>query len=219
MENNNNFWQSERGKALIKLGAWFIFIIALIVFVVVSENNSSYNEEEDIPKENEGENVNPEPTYEFALFNDMINNLLNSNYEYEYNVTNNEITYIYNGVKCNNVDLGYKETSEGIIKYYQNENNTYQVILDEYLPITNLYEGIDTSFIDLDVLFDNLSEYLYNTVKNEDTREITYNKDGYQVTVTTNLEEITHISVITDIGTYNLSFNAVDTCDIEVLSE
>ena len=173
----------------------------------------------DVPKENEGENVNPEPTYEFALFNDMINNLLNSNYEYEYNVTNNEITYIYNGVKCNNVDLGYKETSEGIIKYYQNENNTYQVILNEYLPITNLYEGIDTSFIDLNVLFDNLSEYLYNTVKNEDTREITYNKDGYQVTVTTNLEEITHISVITDIGTYNLSFNAVDTCDIEVLSE
>ena len=219
MENDNNFWQSERGKALIKLGAWCIFIIALIVVVVVSENNSSYNEEEDVPKENEGENVNPEPTYEFALFNDMINNLLNSNYEYEYNITNNEITYIYNGVKCNNINLGYKETSEGIIKYYQNENNTYQVILNEYLPITNLYEGIDTSFIDLNVLFDNLSEYLYNTVKNEDTREITYNKDGYQVTVTTNLEEITHISVITDIGTYNLSFNAVDTCDIEVLSE
>ena len=33
MENDNNFWQTERGKALIKLGAWMIFIIALIVFV------------------------------------------------------------------------------------------------------------------------------------------------------------------------------------------
>ena len=69
------------------------------------------------------------------------------------------------------------------------------------------------------VIIQRKRRYLYNTVKNEDTREITYNKDGYQVTVTTNLEEITHISVITDIGTYNLSFNAVDTCDIEVLSE
>ena len=49
---NNNFWQTERGKALIKLGAWMIFIIALIVFVLVSERNADDNILDD-PNNNE----------------------------------------------------------------------------------------------------------------------------------------------------------------------
>lgn len=216
---NNNFWQTNRGKALVKLGAWFIFIIALIVFVLVSENNNSYNQESEVSKDNTEENKNQSEVYKFALFNEMINNLLNSNYEYNFNITNNERTYIYNGIKCNNVYLGYKETNEGIIKYYQDDNNIYQVILNNYVPINNLYEEVDTSFIDLNVLFNNLNEYLYNTTKNEDTRIITYDKDGYQVTITTNLEAITNINILADTGTYNLSFNIVDTCNIEALNE
>lgn len=214
---NNNFWQTERGKALIKLGAWMIFIIALIVFVLVSEKNADDN----ILDDTNNNEVNNEPTetYEFKIFSEMIASLLNGNYEYSYNIVNNGITYIYNGIKCNNEELGYKETSENVIKYYKNEGNAYQVILDQYVEVTNLYEGIDTSFIDLNILFNNLNEYLYNVEKNESIRTITYDKDGYGVEVTTNLDNITNINIVTDIGTYDLDFNMIDTCDLGVLSE
>ena len=215
---NNNFWQTERGKALIKLGAWMIFIVALIIFVLVSERNADDNILDD-PNNNEVNNNEPTETYEFALFSEMIENLINGNYEYSYKITNNNINYIYNGTKCNNEELGYRETSEGIIKYYQNDINTYQVILNEYVPIANLYEGIDTNFINLDILFNNLNEYLYNTEKEEDVRVITYDKDGYKVAITTDLENITNISITTETSSYDLDFNVVSTCDLGVLSE
>ena len=212
---NNNFWQTERGKAIIKLGGWFIFIIALIIFVLVSEKNANNNVIDDTNSDKD----EVTETYEFLLFSEMINNLINGNYEYSYNIVNNGITYIYNGIKCNNEELGYKESIDKIIKYYINDQNTYQVILNEYVEITNLYEGIDTSFINLDVLFNNLNEYLYNTVKNENTRVITYDKDGYKVSITTDLENITNISITTDNSVYNLDFNVINTCNLGVLSE
>ena len=212
---NNNFWQTERGKAIIKLGGWFIFIIALIIFVLVSEKNANNNVIDDT-NSNKDEVTE---TYEFLLFSEMINNLINGNYEYSYNITSNNINYIYEGIKCNKEELGYKESIDKIIKYYINDQNTYQVILNEYVEITNLYEGIDTNFINLEVLFNNLNEYLYNTVKNENTRVITYDKDGYKVSITTDLENITNISITTDNSVYNLDFNVINTCNLGVLSE
>ena len=212
---NNNFWQTERGKAIIKLGGWFIFIIALIIFVLVSEKNANNSVIDDTNSDKD----EVTETYEFLLFSEMINNLINGNYEYSYNITSNNINYIYEGIKCNNEELGYKESIDKIIKYYINDQNTYQVILNEYVEITNLYEGIDTSFINLDVLFNNLNEYLYNTVKNENTRVITYDKDGYKVSITTDLENITNISITTDNSVYNLDFNVINTCNLGVLSE
>ena len=212
---NNNFWQTERGKAIIKLGGWFVFIIALIIFVLVSEKNANNNVIDDT-NSNKDEVTE---TYEFLLFSEMINNLINGNYEYSYNITSNNINYIYEGIKCNKEELGYKESIDKIIKYYINDQNTYQVILNEYVEITNLYEGIDTNFINLEVLFNNLNEYLYNTVKNENTRVITYDKDGYKVSITTDLENITNISITTDNSVYNLDFNVINTCNLGVLSE
>ena len=212
---NNNFWQTERGKAIIKLGGWFIFIIALIIFVLVSEKNANNNVIDDTNSDKD----EVTETYEFLLFSEMINNLINGNYEYSYNITSNNINYIYEGIKCNKEELGYKESIDKIIKYYINDQNTYQVILDQYVEVTNLYEGIDTNFINLEVLFNNLNEYLYNTVKNENTRVITYDKDGYKVSITTDLENITNISITTDNSVYNLDFNVINTCNLGVLSE
>ena len=82
-----------------------IFIIALIVFVLVSERNADDN----ILDDTNNNEVNNEPTetYEFKIFSEMITSLLNGNYEYSYNIVNNGITYIYNGIKCNNEELGY----------------------------------------------------------------------------------------------------------------
>ncbi len=206
----NSFWQTERGKSLIKLGLWLIFILAIIIFTYTNKNDETVN--------NENKEIEEKETYEFKKYDEMIDSLLNSNYEFNYDIVIDDNNYLFNGTKCNNEVLGYKESNMGIVKYYISDN-TYQVILKDLVPIENLYENIDTNYLDLNILFNNLNEYLYNIEKNEDTRVITYKKEGYQVEVTTNLDNVTNINIVVDNNTYNLSYNVVDTCNIGVVSE
>ena len=206
----NSFWQTERGKSLIKLGLWMIFILAIIIFAYTNKNDETVN--------NENKEIEEKEIYEFKKYDEMINSLLNSNYEFNYDIVISDTNYLFNGTKCNNEVLGYKESNVGIIKYYISDN-TYQVILKDLVPIENLYENIDINYLDLNILFNNLNEYLYNIEKNEDTRVITYKKEGYQVEVITDLENITNINIVVDNNTYNLSYNIVDTCNIGVISE
>lgn len=206
----NSFWQTERGKAIVKLGLWLVFILALIIFALVNKNDNT------IIKENE--ETEEKEVYEFKKYDEMIESLLDSNYEFNYDIVINDTNYLFNGTKCNNEVLGYKESNMGIIKYYISDN-TYQVVLKELVPIENLYENIDINYLDLNILFNNLNEYLYNIEKNDNKRTITYKKDGYQVEVITNLDNITNINITVDNNTYNLSYNVIDACNIGVLSE
>ena len=202
MENNNTFWSTDRGKATGKFIAWMIFIIILVVLFArqnVYENNTE-------------ENKTKEETKTFKNYTDMQKELLSSGYDYKYKITNNENIVIYEGNICNSIDNGYKETSEGIIKYKKENNDIRKIVLEEEIVIDDLYEGIDSSFINLDSLFTNLEEYLYNVTKNEQTREIKYNKEGYSVLVNTDLEHITKITINTDTASYELEFTNIGKC-------
>lgn len=196
MENNNSFWQTESGKATIKFGGWFVFIIVIfIIFAIPGRNNEEKKVTEEPKKDSE--------KYTFKEYDEMQDELLNSNYSYKYDLKVNDLNYYFNGTKCNGEDIGYKESNEGIIKYQIKDS-----IVDE-----NLYNNLEKSFLDLNVLFSNLKEYLYSVEKNNDIRRIKYNKEGYQVTVTTNLEKITNIEIIADGNIYNLSFTNAIFCD------
>lgn len=202
MENNNTFWSTDRGKATGKFIAWMIFIIILVVLFArqnVYENNTE-------------ENKTKEETKTFKNYTDMQKELLSSGYDYKYKITNNENIVIYEGNICNSIDNGYKETSEGIIKYKKENNDIRKIVLEEEIVIDDLYEGIDSSFINLDSLFTNLEEYLYNVTKNEQTREIKYNKEGYSVLVNTDLEQITKITINNDTASYELEFTNIGKC-------
>ena len=203
MENNNTFWSTDRGKATGKFIAWMIFIIILVVLFArqnVYENNITE------------ENKTKEETKTFKNYTDMQKELLSSGYDYKYKITNNENMVIYEGNICNSIDNGYKETSEGIIKYKKENNDIRKIVLEEEIVIDDLYEGIDSSFINLDSLFTNLEEYLYNVTKNEQTREIKYNKEGYSVLVNTDLEHITKITINNDTASYELEFTNIGKC-------
>ena len=88
MNTNNGFWQTDRGKALIKLLLWMVFIVILIVLVIVSERNAN-SEILDVDKpENNVTDTPSEPeNVEYEAYNTMITNLLANNYEYEYLIT------------------------------------------------------------------------------------------------------------------------------------
>lgn len=204
MKNENNFWQTKRGLAIIKLGAWFIFVVIIIIFFSSSKSPQVLE-----PTENDTDTTK---NYEFATYDSMQEKILSGNYNYHYNLTIDNNIYIYDGIKCNKENTGYKESSDGIIKYLIKNDKTYKVLLKEQIEINDLFQNIDTNYLNLDVLFQNLKEYLYSVEKNEDARIIKYNKEGYQVTVKTNLKEITNIDITVDNMIYNLEFASTDAC-------
>ena len=215
MDNKNTFWQSERGKTIIKLGLWMIFIVILIAVVIFSDTRSNDIE---LPPAEETPNTETE-NYEFVNYNDMIDKLLLNNYEYTYTITTLDNKYIYTGWKNNNQDLGFKEDVNGITKYFIDETGSYRINMDNRELITDLYSNFDSSYLNLSMLFDNLSEYLYSVEKNADTRTITYDKEGYQVQVTTNTDNITNITIVVDTTTYDLEFTKIGECATIVFTD
>lgn len=210
MDNKNSFWQSEKGKAAIKLGLWMIFIFVLIAIVIFSERDNSNNVINDTPN-NENEEVET-PTYEFENYNDMQDKLLKNNYGYVYTITTSDSKYIYTGIKDGTKELGFKEDATGVIKYFVDDTGTYQVNLDNTTLIDTLYQNVDSSYLDIALVFDNLSEFLYSVTKNGDMRTIIYDKEGYQVTVLTDTENITNITITVDTTTYELEFTKIGEC-------
>ena len=91
--------------------------------------------------------------------------------------------------------------------------------MDNRELITDLYSNFDASYLNLSMLFDNLSEYLYSVEKNTDTRTITYDKEGYQVTVITDTENITNITITVDTTTYDLEFTKIGECATIVFTD
>lgn len=206
MESKNTFFETKEGKATIKFAAWMIFIVILIIVFAINGNNEQKND----TKEN---NNVKEKISSFKNYEEMVSDLLKSCYNYNFKVTSLENIVIYNGTISNNEDIGYKETSEEIIKYAIIDGITSRIVLDKTTEITNLYDEEDKAFLNIENLFNNLKNYLYSVNKNETKREINYNKDGYQVLVKTNLENITEILITNATKTYELQFTNVSICD------
>lgn len=213
MNTNNGFWQTDRGKALIKLLLWMVFIVILIVLVIASERNAN-SEILDVDKpENNVTDTPSEPeNVEYEAYNTMITNLLANNYEYEYLITTATDSIILTGFKNPDKEIGFKETSSGITKYFIDSTGTYELNMNTSSIIDNLYSEFDSSYLNLELLFNNLNEYLYNTEENVGIRTITYDKDGFQVTVTTDTKNITNVLVMTDTTTYDLNFKNIGEC-------
>ncbi len=194
---------NEKKESLVKLGIWVLFVIVMIALFYTSSNNTT----DDTLQTTE------EEIHEFDTFDNMQSNIINGNYIFSYNITLGDVKYVYNGINCNNVISGYREIKDNVLKYRIVDNVVYLDNLEELEEINYLYEGIDSSFLNMELLFNNLKNYLYNVDKEEDVRTITYNKDGYGVVVKTDLEMITSINITTEEGVYNLEFTKVDVCD------
>lgn len=197
----NNFWQTTKGKATLKFFAWMIFIVLLIIYVAFIDRKSE-------PKKEENTTVET-----FKKYEEMQKAILENNYAYKYTITKDGLKYLYVGIKCKGNDAGFKETNEGIIKYLVTGDNTYKITMDNKEEYLNLYDNIDENYLNLSALFSNLKDYLYTTEKNEDVRVISYNKEGYQVKVTTNKENITNINITTENEVYDIMLTNIGKCD------
>lgn len=204
----NNFWQTDRGKALTKLLLWILFIVIVLGAFIMQEKDNI--DDYQMPSNEVTDEENQVNDNNFKKYSDMQDELLNNNYLYKYIITNSEEKIVFSGIKNGTNETGYKETKAGIIKYQIVDGIVSQINIDEITNIDNLYENIDRNYLDISLLFNNLSEYLYSTEKEDSKRTITYDKDGYKISVITNLESIEKIEIAVDEWIYELNFYNVN---------
>lgn len=192
-------WGNERTRAGLKLIIWLAAIFLVLATMSLISHFQS-------PKNSNSK----DKTIQTITFETMQKELLTNNFEYIYNITTNSINLKYHGKKAQNQEIGLKQSTEGIIKYYINDNTNYQVNMSEIQPIDNLFAIINPDFINLDYIF-NLINSLTPIMKT--TTEIKYNtiinSKEYTIDIKNNLENITSITIISDLENYQLEFKNI----------
>lgn len=156
------FFSTTKGKSLFKLWLWVVFI--LVVYIVLTLMPNAPKEEEDSAI------THPNKTVTSI-------DLSNKDYSYNYKITINEENILLNGEVINNVDSGYKETKDGIIKYEKIDGTYYQVNMDEREEIPDFYNNLEPNFIDYALFY----PIINNLNCSENICQNTYNE--YEVTI------------------------------------
>lgn len=207
MKEHNEFWHTEKGKSIIKLICWGIFILLLIVFT--SFNNKKNTES----NTNDNNNVNEVKKENYKEYSLMINDLLAGNYEYKYVISKPNAKIVFSGIKAFGEDIGYRETSDKIIKYYINSEGIWQINLDNKKLTSDLYLDIDSNYLNIEQIFSKLNSYLYEIEENFDTRTIIYKQNDIEIAqVITDLENIKSIYMVVDDTTYEWNFAKIGEC-------
>jgi len=206
--------KTARGKAILKLIGWGIFFFIILVFCLISsimnpkpieKPNIEIPTEKDESKEEENKKAEQILTEEKAK--EIINELKNHTYDYEIKVTQKEITYTYSGHKEPNLETGYKESKEGIIKYIIDNTGTFQEIQGEKTPITNLYEGLDLNYMVWDNLFEQVGNIEYYLT--EENENLVYHMASEIINIyltMTKEHQVTNIKIIQEESEYTDSF-------------
>lgn len=188
-------WENKRYHALICLGLWLIFFLFVFLIVVIPYNNTLKN----LPKNNETENV--------TTFMDMKEKLLNSDYDYKYVVNTSLGKTVFTGNKTKEKDTGYKENSEGLIKYEINNEGIFQINMDEKVPLENLYLDLNEDYLNIQKIYDLTKDLIENV--NEDENEISYENGNIEIIFKINEQNILSINIKDNNDDYLLEFDNI----------
>lgn len=188
-------WENKRYHALICLGLWLIFFLFVFLIVVIPYNNTLKN----LSKNNEIENV--------TTFMDMKEKLLNSDYDYKYTINTSLGKTVYTGNKTKEKDTGYRENSEGLIKYEINSEGIFQINMDEKVPLENLYLDLNENYLDIQKIYDLTKDLIENV--NEEQNEISYENENIMVIFKINEQNILSINIKDNNDDYLLEFDNI----------
>lgn len=199
-------WQDKRMHAVIVLGLWFLFFI--IVFLILGIISLfTPNKEVNPPIKEETKEEVP------ANIVNLLENLKNSNYQFNYTVTNNESTITYNGNCENGEIIGYFENGEGIKKYTVKDGIYYQIIKEERIEDINLISDFDKPNLDINTIIEKIKEYEKNLEPLQEENVYTYdflNDVGiYKIQVTVTDSLISKIGIQADTTYYELAFRNI----------
>ena len=188
-------WENKRYHALICLGLWLIFFLFVFLIVVIPYNNTLKN----LPKNNENENI--------TTFIDMKEKLLNSEYDYKYTINTSLGKTVYTGNKTKEKDTGYRENSEGLIKYEINSEGIFQINMDEKVPLENLYLDLNENYLDIQKIYDLTKDLIENV--NEEQNEISYENENIVIIFKINEQNILSINIKDNNDDYLLEFDNI----------
>lgn len=210
--------EDKRLRSLMTLIIWVVVLAVLIggMYIISLFNNTIPNSKNSENKINE-EKKNNNNTPEILSYTEKLSKLVDSDYEFSYLITKGNEKIKFDGTKTSLVIEGYKQDSNGIIKYKIEKNKTYQILIDKVVEISNLYENIDSSLLDLNYvvgLLNNepeddiiiteeelITTYSYNLTKDEEELEIT---------VIENNDAIEEINIRRSNETYTLMYEIIE---------
>lgn len=200
---NKEIFKKEEMKSGIKLAFWVLFIVIVLVFLSTGDTS-----EEDSTTDNTTSDI----TSDTISYEDRWENLLEENYKYKYIIKTDSNTYIYEGYKCLKEEYGYKESSDGIIKYYVDESGTYSLVMGQEEVLDNLYEEDYFLYLDLSYLYDEIKDYSYLTEENDDITTLTYTLSDKKITIIYDTDNITNINIESGVDSYTLEFTNIGNC-------
>lgn len=207
IEKFKKAWANPKYKAAIKLGLYLLVMIIICVIVAVGSRMKVSD-------------TNDNPETKALNYTEKLALLKEANYAYVYEVNKylynkdntlaDTIKTVYTGVKYNKRELGYKENAKETLKYYI-DNETYAIVFGEKELITNLYENIDSSLIDVGGLLTKIAD-LDGTWQEANGEEYYTYKDilaGLTINVFYSTAKITKISVVSETYSVILKFTKI----------
>lgn len=160
--------ETSRGKAiwrLIKWGIFFFLLFLLCIIAALMPKNLKQTTKQTVPKDviEKKEKENLANTSTLKKLEDQF---LASSFQYVYEIQINGETIKFNGTKSQDKDTGYKETNNGIIKYFIDSTGIYQETTTDKVLIHNLYENLNETYFHFEVLFPNLGALSFLRVDN-----------------------------------------------------
>lgn len=196
MENDNNFWKSDRATALFKLIFWLIFI--LVVYLVMTYG---FDDPAPVLEENKPQEVT-KPEDEAPQ--EIISDLTNKDFNYTYHIVIGEDKYNFEGKLVNNSEEGYKQNNDGtIIKYQIIGNDVYQVNNERTEKITNLYENMQKEFLDY--------QFMNNLIQEQNISKMPYEFDylEYHFLLSKDSDNSFKVTINKDNNSYELSYTNI----------
>ena len=102
---------------------------------------------------------------------------------------------------------GYRENSEGLIKYEINNEGIFQINMDEKVPLENLYLGLNENYLDIQKIYDLTSTLTENI--NEEENEIIYENDNIGIIFKIDEQNILSINIKDNNDNYLLEFDNI----------
>lgn len=198
-------WQDKKSHAAIVLGLWGIFLGGVIIFMMIGD---AFN-----PSKRVMPNSFTSSVEEFTDFSVMKEALLQDNYAYTYEVSKDNTNIIFRGKKLGNKEVGYQETATQTLKYEKDQDVTYQILLDQKIEITNLYDNIREDFLNSKNILNQISLLRKTETSNDYYRVYTYSANEgeiiYSISVTMDKKSITKIVIDHPTGLYTMKFTNI----------
>ncbi len=185
-------WNTEKGRASLKLAFYGLFVVFVFMLIILGkDSNPTVYKSTYSAKDYEKD------------FDMQITELKNNNYSFNYNIDLNGNKILFYGKKNINVESGYKEDSNGIIKYLKDNDKTYKINIDGKEEITNLYEGINNNYLSVNYILNLIA----NIKPNKENKVYNYLlENNVNISIETSGNEINKITIKDNLDTYELTF-------------